>query len=267
MKLAYFPGCKISFYLKAYGDSFESVMKHLGVDLVKLEFNCCGYPARGEHFEISVFCAIKNLALAQKNNLDIITPCKCCFGQFKQAVFWYYKHTDLKTKIDGLLEQENLSWDGSTQIHHLISFLYHEIGLDALEKKIVKKFSGKKIAVQYGCHALRPFSVTRFDHPYAPTIFEDLVRVTGMEPVDWSKSTECCGNPILEGHKALSLSILENKFKSASFAGADYICTACTHCQMQYEMPDDEPAVDTHAVKPVLFTHILDAAFGGKIVF
>ena len=197
MKLAYFPGCKINFYLRDYDTSFKSLMEKLGVDLVQLPFNCCGYPARSTNFEVSVFSSIRNFALAQKYDLDIITPCKCCFGQLKYASYQWHESHELKQKMDSILAGENLFWDGKTKIKHLLSFLYNDIGILKIEKKLPKK----KIVTQYGCHALRPFTITGFDNPHAPKIFEELINITGFKTVPWSKSTECCGNPIYKSNK------------------------------------------------------------------
>jgi len=247
--------------MKDYGISFKALMQQLGVELIKLPFNCCGHPARSHRFEVSVLSSIRNYALARACDLDIITPCKCCFGQFKHAAYWYEKNRDLKEKIDGILARENLCWDGNTQIKHLLPFLYNDFGINEIEKRIQDKLPEKKIAVQYGCHALRPFSITGFDNPCAPSIFEKLLNVTGVKPIEWSKSTECCGNPIFDGNTKLSKKILQNKFKTASDAGADFICTACTHCQMQYEMVPSAKSLPDPPI-PLLFTQILGAALG-----
>lgn len=262
MRFAYFPGCKIPFYLQEYGSSFEAVMEKLGVDLVNLPFNCCGYPSRNKSLEISVLSSIRNLAAAEKHGLDLITPCKCCFGQFKQAVYWWNNHTKLRVKIDAILKNEGLSWSGRTQIKHLLSFLYYDIGLPELKLKITRPLPKHKIVVQYGCHALRPFSITGFDDPHVPKIFEALVNITGFQTVEWSKSIECCGNPIYENNKKLSLKILTSKFKAASDSGAAYICNACTHCQMQYNFMKMEQASKKFHAIPVLFTQLLGLAMG-----
>ncbi len=262
MKLAYFSGCKIPFYMKDYDLSFKAVMQQLGVELVELPFNCCGYPARKDNFEISILSSIKNLAIAQQQGLDMITPCKCCFGQFKHAQFWYQTTPGLKARVDDWLASENLTWEGQTQVKHLLSFLTHDIGLERIQKQIRKKLSPKKVVVQYGCHALRPFSITGFDNPFAPKIFEQLLSLTGVEVVNWSKSTECCGSPISTDNRELSLKILQNKFNTAKKAGADYICTACTHCQMQYKIATSDAPVDDQNLTTLLFTQILGAAMG-----
>jgi len=262
MKFAYFPGCKIPFELEAYGHSFEAIMKRLEVGLINLPFNCCGYPSRSRSLEISVLSSIRNLALAEKQDLDIITPCKCCFGQFRHAIYFWNNHRELRVKIDAVLKKEGLSWNGKTQVKHLLSFLYDDLGLPILKRRITTPLPNEKIVVQYGCHALRPFSITGFDNPYTPRIFEALVNITGLKPVEWSKSTECCGNPIYETNKELSLKLLAAKLKAASDSDAAYICTACTHCQIQYNLMDMEQELKKLNIIPVLFTQLLGTAMG-----
>jgi heterodisulfide reductase subunit B len=109
------------------------------------------------------------------------------------------------------------------------------IGSPAIEKKIKKPFKGLKIAPHYGCHALRPSNITQFDTPQAPTIFEQVIRLTGAKPVDWDKRLECCGNPLWEKNNTHSLAILQQKIDSAKHARADMICSACNYCQLQFD--------------------------------
>ncbi len=262
MKLAYFSGCKLPFYQKDYDRSFKAVMSGLDVELVELKFNCCGRPARNENIEISMLSAIKNLALAEKNKLDIITPCKCCFGQLKHALYWYDAEPELKRNIDRHLSKEGLTWNKEINVFHLISFIVDEFGLDAFQQKIKKQFSGLRLVVQYGCHALRPFSITGFDNPFEPNKFEQIMNITGMEIIDWSQKTECCGNPVRDLQPDLSIKITEKKLRTARALGADMICTACTHCQNQYEMLDSISTCTGDSVEAVLITQVIGIAMG-----
>ena len=288
MKFAYFPGCKIDFYLKDYGISFKSIMKKLSVELVELPFNCCGYPARSDDYLTSIFSSIRNFALARKYDLDIITPCMCCYGQLQYASLQWEQMeeqveglingqpdnqpvdksgsqtenqtSEIKRVLNALLAKDGLSWDGKTKIKHFLPFLYNDIGIQNLKKRITNRLPEKKVVTQYGCHALRPFTVTEFDNPHAPQIFEELISITGLKSVEWSKSTECCGNPIHETSKSLSHKILNGKLNAAVKAKADYICTACTHCQIQYSDLSFQKECEKHNISPTLFTEILDSA-------
>ncbi len=70
MKFAYFPGCKIPHHMPEYGSSVEAVCSALGIELVKLEFNCCGYPVRHENELASIYSAIRNIAMAEAKGLS-----------------------------------------------------------------------------------------------------------------------------------------------------------------------------------------------------
>ena len=237
MRLAYFPGCKIHFHLKSYGEAVEAVMKHLGVTLVRLPFNCCGNPARGKNLTASVMAAVRNIALAQAQGLDIFTPCKCCFGQLKHGIHWYETDPWIREQVDQALAEEGLVFEPQrpVSIRHFLDFLYHDLGPERLARLIKVPLGPGKIVLQQGCHALRPYSITRFDNPFAPKMFRELAILTGLGVLDWAKETECCGDPAAETNGDLAFRIRQDKLAHARRAGADYICTACTHCQIQYE--------------------------------
>lgn len=255
MKLAYFPGCKISFFQSQYGDDVEAVMAALDIELVTLTFHCCGNPVRGEDLETSLYSAMRNLALARLSGLDIITPCKCCFGQFKHAIHHWNENPDLRKKIEVRLAAEGLYWDGKNTVRHLLEYLYYDIGVEKLAQKVKNSLVDTAMVVQYGCHALRPMGITQFDNPHAPKIFEAVLSALGAKVLPWSRRTECCGNPAAKLNPTLSETIARGKLASAARAGADQIVTACTHCQMQYEDVDADSGVS-----PVLFTRILRKA-------
>jgi len=257
MKLAYFPGCKIHFHLKSYGAMVEALLAHLGVTLVRLNFNCCGNPARGKNLAASVLAAVKNIALAREKGLDIITPCQCCFGQLKHGVHWYNTDPGIREQVDLALSEEGLVFK-ETRIRHLLDFLYQDLGREELAQRIKISLPGHKIVLQQGCHALRPFSVTRFDNPFAPKMFRELAQVTGLEVLEWAKETECCGDPAAETNGDLAMKIRQEKMAHAREAGADYICTACTHCQIQYEREDG----NKRGIRAVPFALFLGAALG-----
>jgi heterodisulfide reductase subunit B len=244
MKFALFSGCKIPFYLPQYERATRAILNALEVELIDMEFNCCGYPVRHRSFEAFILSAARNLAMAQAKGLDILTPCKCCFGSLKHAEHWLKVHKSLREQTNRLLGRENLKWEGNIRIRHLLSVLAEDVGIEAIGKKIKRSFDGLKVAAHYGCHALRPANVVGFDNPLAPTIFEKLLAVTGARSVDWPRRLDCCGNPLWEKNNRLSLYLMRQKLEDAAQSGAQVLCTACTYCQMQFdtiraEQPDD----------------------------
>jgi heterodisulfide reductase subunit B len=235
MPYSFFAGCKIPYYLPQYGSSTAALLNRFGIELLDLEFNCCGYPVRDVDFQSFLLAGARNLALAEQKNTDIVTPCKCCFGSLK-FVEHYLKHRgEIKDQINAILRGEGLQWEGRVKVRHLLTVLHRDVGVDALRAAVVNPLEGLKVAIHTGCHALRPGNITQFDNPLAPCIFNDLVALTGAESVFWSMSTECCGNPQWDKNRKLALKQMQRKLLNAKQAGADFVCTACTYCQMQFE--------------------------------
>jgi heterodisulfide reductase subunit B len=176
-----------------------------------------------------------NLALVEKAGLDMMTLCKCCFGSLKEAAHILREEGELQEEVKQLLAQKKLEYSGDVQIKHFLSVLYHDVGLDLLKSKITRQYKHFKIATHYGCHALRPSKITQFDDPVAPTIFDKLVEVTGAESVDWTKKLECCGAPALGVNDNLSMNLTRKKLENGRQAGADYLCSACPYCHLQFD--------------------------------
>ena len=265
MRFALFSGCKIPFYLAHYEASTRAVLAALGVELVDIEFNCCGYPARNIHFESFILSAARNLALAQQSNLNILTPCKCCFGSLKHAEYLLSEDSSLKDDMNAILREEGLELGESIEIKHLLSVLAHDVGIDAIKARIERPYNGLKIAVHYGCHALRPSKILQFDNPLEPTIFESLVAVTGAEPVDWAMRLDCCGNPLWGKNNDLALDLTRKKLASAKQAGADYLCAACTYCQIQFDAVQAAELVQkekSEAQPSILYPQLLGLSLG-----
>ena len=243
MKYALFEGCNIPARVKQYADATRAVFDKLDIELVELTaFNCCGYPVRNIDQRAFVLCAAKNLALAESAGLDLMAMCKCCYGSLKKAEFALNSDHDLRKEINAVLAKEKLHYKGHVRISHLLTVLHGDVGLEALTPLILKTYNGLQIAVSYGCHALRPSKVTGFDDPVAPTIFDELVEITGAYSVDWSRKLDCCGAPLTGVNDSLAMDMALNKINSAREAGANYLCTACPYTHLQFDWVQHEMA-------------------------
>ena len=236
MKYALFLGCNIPARVVQFETAARAVMGKVGIQLVDIrDFKCCGYPVRNLDQKAFLLSASENLAWAEKFGLNIMTLCKCCFGSLKEAEHFLKEDGDLQEEIKKLLAAKGLQYEGKTEVKHFLSVLYHDVGLDTLERNISNAFEGLKIATHYGCHALRPSDVTRFDDPVAPSIFDKLVEVTGAESVDYLSKLECCGAPVMGVNDDLSMNLTEKKLANGKKAGADYLCAACPWCHLQFD--------------------------------
>jgi heterodisulfide reductase subunit B len=200
MKFALFLGCNIPARLTQYESSTRAVLENLDVELVDIkEFNCCGYPLRNIDFKASILASARNLALSEKENLPILILCKCGFGMLKHAAHILKEDHSLRNEINTTLKKEGLEYKEGVEIKHLLSVLYHDIGIDTIKEKVTRPFKDLKIATHYGCHSLRPSEITQFDDPVNPTLFDNLVALTGAESIYWEKRLDCIQFDTVQG--------------------------------------------------------------------
>jgi heterodisulfide reductase subunit B len=222
--------------LKQYESSSRAILERLGVGLVDIEeFNCCGYPLRNIEFKAFLLSSARNLALAEKKRLDVMTLCQCCYGSLKKADFLLKENASLRKEVNAILEREGLRYEGEVEVKHLLNVLHQGVGVEAIKKKIAKTFKGLKIAAHYGCHALRPSQVVGFDNPVGPSIFDQLVEATGAESISWPLKLECCGAPLWGINDELSMDLTLKKLNDGKESGAEYLCVACPYCHLQFD--------------------------------
>lgn len=266
MKFTLFVGCNIPARVQQYELSARIVSDKLGIELVdNPEFKCCGYPVQNTDNTTSILMAARNLALAEKQGLDMMVLCKCCFGSLKKAAYQIEQDKSLQAEVNAFLAKEDLNYSGKTEIKHFLSVCYHDIGVKAIKETISAPFKNLKIATHYGCHALRPSKITQFDDPVNPVVFDELVKVTGAKSIDWPLKLECCGAPLMGINDNLSMDLSDKKLADSKRAGADYLCVACPYCQMQFDRVQDMMTSGPQAkdqLSSLVFPQLLGLAMG-----
>jgi len=266
MKYAVFLGCNIPARLNQYETSTRAVLEKLGVGWVDIrEFNCCGYPLRNIDFKVFLLSSARNLALAEKRRLNVMALCKCCYGSLKKADYLMKENASLRKEVNKTLEKEGLRYEGGIEVKHYLPILYHEVGLTSIKEKVKKPFKGLKIATHYGCHALRPSQIVRFDDPVSPSLFDQLVEVTGAESIAWPMKLECCGAPLWGINDRLSMDLTLKKLTDGKKSGADYVCAACTYCQIQFDTVQQMILSQrglNHPLPSILYPQLLGLSMG-----
>jgi heterodisulfide reductase subunit B len=266
MRFALFLGCNIPVRLKHYETASRAVLRELGVELVDIaEFNCCGYPLRNIDLRAFVLCSARNLALAERQNLNMITLCKCGYGTLRTADYLIKEDALLREEVNAVLAKDGLRYEGDIQVKHILSVLFRDTGIEAIKERITRPYENLKVATHYGCHALRPSNIVQFDDPVAPSLFDQLVEVTGAESVEWATRLDCCGGPLLGTNDELSLDFTEKKLVDAKRAGAHCLTTGCTFCQVQFDtvqkMIETEMGTNHH-VPSILYPQLLGLCMG-----
>ncbi|MFC1863015.1 CoB--CoM heterodisulfide reductase iron-sulfur subunit B family protein [Thermodesulfobacteriota bacterium] len=266
MRYALFLGCQIPARVKQYESSVRAVLKNLEVELAdNRQFNCCGYPMRNTDKKAFLLSSSRNLALAEKMGLEMLVLCKCCYGSLRKAKQIMSEDGDMQNEVLNDLKEEGLIYEGKTMIIHLLSLLHRDVGLASIKNKISRPYKNLKIAAHYGCHALRPSNITQLDDPVSPTIFEDLIEVTGAKSVQWPMRLECCGAPVMGINDDLSQSMTGKKLEDCRRAGANFLATACPYCQIQFDTVQhmmDSNNGSNGSIGSILYPQLLGISMG-----
>jgi len=278
---SYFPGCSSSEGTAvAYGISTRAVSIPLGMQLMELEdWNCCGSTPYGSTDELESVCiAARNLALAEKvryavldekgipvekSGLDLVTPCSACYTTLSRANSQLREYPELKHKVGECLAAAGLEYKGGVRVRHLFEVIYNDIGLKAIESKVVTPLSGLRVAPYYGCQLVRP--EPGFDNRHNPQSLEQLIACLGAEPVPFPLKDRCCGGSLIIPELDLALGLIHQLFDSAASSGAQCVVTVCPLCQTNLDAYQDmvNRRFRTRYNLPVLFfTQLIGLALG-----
>ena len=267
MKYALFLGCTIPARARNYELSARNVAEKLGIEFVDMEkFMCCGFPIKAADMEDSELLAAYNLALAEKEGLDICALCSSCTSALSEASHLLSCDEERKNKINERLKGMGLQYGKGARVRHFARVLFEEVGAEKIREQFQKDLSGLNIAVHYGCHYLKPSQVhDQFDDVEDPRSIDSLVALTGARVVDYPGKKRCCGGPILPVDEKLAMSVTKEKLDGISAAGADAICLVCPFCSVMYDgnQKSIEAEYNVSYNLPVLYlTQILGLAMG-----
>ena len=264
----YFPGCSSSEGgAKAYNWSARAVSQALDIDLIELDdWNCCGSTPSGSVDELGSFCMpARDLALAEKTGLDLVTPCSACYVVFNRTNSYLKQYPQLKAKVDEALAAGGLEYHGTVRVRHMLDVLTNGIDHDAIESTVKKPLSGLKVAPYYGCQVVRPrFG---FDHPEYPKSLDKLIASLGAEPVPFPLKTRCCGGSLIISEEDVALELIRKLFESALSNGAECLVTVCPLCQTNldaYQSQVNRKFKTKFNIPVLFFTQLIGVAFGLK---
>jgi heterodisulfide reductase subunit B len=266
----YFPGCSCSAEggAKAYDWSMRAVSKVLDFELIELDdWSCCGSTPSGSVDELGAFClAARDLALAEKKGLDMVTPCSACYVIFNRTNAYLKQYPRLKAKVDKALAAGDLKYDVTIKVRHALDIIITDIGYDAIKAKVKKPLEGLKVAPYYGCQVVRPSF--GFDHPENPQSLEKLISSLGGEPTPFPLKTRCCGGSLVITEEDIALDLTRKLLESASSNGAECLITPCPLCQTNLDVYQSQvnKKFKTDYKLPVLFfTQLMGITFGVEL--
>lgn len=251
-EFAFFPGCVLTQAAIEAKMSIEAIAPVLGVKLKEINgWSCCGASqAQGVNPTDTLVANARNLALAEKMNLPVLTTCSTCLLMLRRA------KAELdggqKERINTFLAKGNMTYKGTSEVTSLLWFLAQNI--EEIKAKVTKPLSNLKVAVFYGCHSVRPHKDLGFESATNPTSFETVVKALGAEVVPFEKRLNCCGFHAVYPAEKSAMKMTSGIVNSAAQSLAHCVVTPCPLCQMQLDIyQEDAQAIAKSKVRvPVL---------------
>ena len=238
MKYAFFPGCVSKGACPELYQSVMQVYPKLGIDLEEMTTaSCTGAGVLQEKDErLGDVLNARTFALAEQQGLPIMTICSTCQGVMSQANQRLTTQPNYLQGINEILQEEGLTYRGTTTIKHFLWILLEDVGEDVLREHITKPLTGLRAAPFYGCYIQRPTEALGFEeHPDRGKSLERIIEILGAEVVDFPGKTRCCGFPILTINKINSLSMVATHTQDAKSHGADIMVTPCPLCHLNLD--------------------------------
>lgn len=267
MEYTYYPGCSLHSIHKPYDISCRAVFRALGVNLIELEdWNCCGATFYMSIDEVtSIAIAARNLALAEKYNLDLIAPCSSCFTILSKTNKFLKNNEKLYLSVNKVLNEVGLEYKLSVRVRHPLDVLVNDIGFEIIKMHIKKPLKDLRIANYYGCQIVRPDKL--FDDRENPTTMDNLFDMLGAESVYYPAKVKCCGGMLPTIKEEVARDLIFEILYRAIENKADLIVTTCPLCQMNleaYQKKIKEIFNEEVNVPIYYFTQVLGVALGLK---
>jgi len=260
MNYLYYPGCSLEGTGRECEESFLAVCQNLGIGIEKLEgWECCGSSvAKSLDKKLAEELPAHTLALADKQNpdLDLVMLCPACS----------FNH---QLRIQGAADEDSLKNELSIsrvpKIKQFIEVLAFDTEPGEIKKKITHPLTGMKVLPYYGCLISRPQRLNGTESHENPTVLEDIIELTGADPLDFAFKTDCCGGTLVLSREKIALKMCGALLKEAKAAKPDCIVVSCPLCHLILDAKQRavEKEIGEKIGIPILYiTQLLGIALG-----
>ena len=255
LKVSYYPGCALHGTALEYDESIQALSRMLGVEMRELpDWNCCG--ASSAHVtdeSLALSLPARNLAIAERQGMDLVIPCAACYGRVKAA------------EKEMLARRGTAAPQQSFRVLNLLDFIV-TAGLSEKIATLKKRtLNGLKVACYYGCLLVRPPKVTGAKNHENPQEMDRLMALIGAEPIPWSYKTDCCGGSLVITRTDIVRRLTQKLFDGALRAGAEAIVVVCPLCQSNLDSRQEEISRESgkkYNLPVFYFTELIGLAMG-----
>jgi heterodisulfide reductase subunit B len=264
-QVAYYPGCSLHGTSVEYDMSIQAIAEDIGLELVEPDgWVCCGTtPAHSTDHVLSTIMPMKTLARVEQSGHSRVTvPCPSCYNRMCAAVHGVANEPDLKERV-----QAELKYTPSPElkVEHLLTTIDELVGAERVRAAVTRTLDGLKAVCYYGCVITRPPELTGAAEYEYPMSMDRLMQAVGVETLDWSYKTECCGGSLVFTQLPVVMDMCRKMLDDARRRGAEAIIVACPLCQVNLDSRQRQIG-ETYGQEydlPILyFTQLMGLAFG-----
>jgi heterodisulfide reductase subunit B2 len=239
MEYALFLGCTIPLKLPHLEKAFRDVAGILDVKLKEMEgVSCCPEPVSLQSLNMDTWVTLgaRNLAIAEKMGLNILTICSGCYETLKTVSVLLAEDKEYLNKINGILKKIDYHYTGKTKVFHFVELFSQPEWLDKLKSLTVRPLDDLNLAVHYGCHLIRPSKIMQFDHPERPETIDRILKALGAKTIDFATKLECCGY-CARLQEEIGENLVEQKMTELCELEeeVDALIAVCPACTTQYD--------------------------------
>lgn len=230
-KIGIFPGCSLETSSSNYLISLKKVLDILDIHYTILQdWNCCGATSvKTLDHRLNQMLNLRNLALAEQQGIkQLVVPCASCYHRLASTKFELINDKGL---LSHLSKQTGFSFKGTLHIKNLPEFLVEDIGVNKISQKVRHPFSKLSVVCYYGCLNTRIPGVKPLDDVEYPMSMDRILEATGVQTINWSYKTECCGASLFITSESISQKLVGKILKDARSRGADCVVVSCPLCQ------------------------------------
>jgi heterodisulfide reductase subunit B/heterodisulfide reductase subunit C len=232
-KIYLFHSCFADAHYPGITESIKYVFDRLGIDFIDdpRHSSCTGFAYYVNEIPLSTTLAVnaRNFALAEEAGYPNIAPiCQTSYGVLTESAG--ILNTGIGSRInEEVLCNVNKKYKGEVNIAHVSEILWAQ--RERIKEKVKHSLYGLRVATHNGCHYAKMFRKSA-----VLNLLDELVSITGAEPLDYAEKSLCCGmgfdHTVEPERRYLTRIIARRKLLSAKDAGADVVLVACPGCHI-----------------------------------
>ncbi len=266
MEIAYYPGCSLQASSALYDSQSRRIFTELGIALREIEdWNCCGATSAGKTDDfLAVAMPARNLGIAEASGFsEMVIPCSACYSRTLVAQKCLNDDPALKEEINTELSKKV---QGKIKISSILEVLLTKVESGELAEKVSQKLKGLKPVCYYGCMLTKfPYEVPVPDDVENPQGMETVLKSLGVNALDWSYKTDCCGASAAINDDETAFNLMAKIMKDAVARDANCFVTTCPMCQLNLDAYQNK-FCEKHGIQerlPVYFiTELVGLAMG-----